>query len=448
MKAAPPPTPSNISASGLVDAVVTGITRTAGAAATNVGQTFERGAQPDQFGLGQIVGAPVRALGRGLQSVGGWLSSAQPTGAGKETGQAISDLTSPITAPVRSAFSAVDKAQRGALGNEKAEAAETLESMFGPGVLGQAIGATGRTVGALRDIGSGIEEGHPLTVAAKSAQANLDEASQAARDQGLKLPGRSVSPAQQYMDNAARRDLNLPGNAPVTSDLIDEAVKKNALPAFAAARRVPEYQLSPQYEAAIKGIDLTKIDPAYVPPTSGTMDGARAVDLSQNLRSEARGYFSDAENLDSFADRKLARQKGQAAYQAAKAVESGFREAAPTDIADGWEAARPYVAKAASWSNALDGAGHVIGPKIRKLMLNDEPISGPLKEAASVAAQYPELFRSTRLSTPQPSLAQRVVKGVAPLAGAGVGGYVGGPWGAAGGTALGAHAAEKLVGPQ
>lgn len=296
-----------------------------------------------------------------------------------------------------------------------------------------------------------IEKGHPLTEAAQSEAADLRAQATAAESQGLSLPGREVSAPQAYMDNAARRDLNLPKNAPVTSGLIDAAIQKTAVPAYDAARAVPDYQLGPGYKTAIGTIDLKKIDPEFRPPIEGTMSGQRAVELSQELRDRARGLFEDSENrnLLTSSERNAARAAAQAHYQAAKAVEGGFRESVTATgqqaLADAWDAARPYVAKANSWRDALDGAGHVIGPKIRKLGLSDEPLSGPLKEAASVAAQYPELFRGTQLQTPKPGIIRKGIAAVAPVAGATAGGVAAGGTGALAGELAGREIGRRIL---
>ena len=337
---------------------------------------------------------------------------------GKAVHQGISDLTSPRTADVAADLLSLVPGARGAFKRGK----------------------------------SVIQQGHPLTAAAESEAEDLRSQASTAESQGLSLPGREVSGPQAYMDNAARRDLNLPKNAPVTSGLIDAAIQKTAVPAYNAARSMPQYGLGPKYQAAIGKIDLTKIDPEFRPPADGLMDGSRAVELSQELRDRARGLFEDSENrnLLTSSDRNAARAAAQAHYQAAKAVEAGFRENAAAigqeAIADGWDAARPYVAKASAWRDALDGAGHVIGPKIRKLGLSDEPLTGPLKEAASVAAQYPELFRGTQLQTPKPGLVRKGAAALVPAAGATVGGAIGGGTGALAGELAGREIGRKILG--
>ena len=295
----------------------------------------------------------------------------------------------------------------------------------------------------------GLEAGHPLSGAAQSEIEDMQTHANAAEAAGVKLPPRQVTPAQAYVNDAARRDLNLPKNAPITDGLLDQAKKLNVSPAYEAAKNTPAYDLGPNYQAAIGKVNLDKIDPEWRPPTDGKMTGQQAVDLSGQLRSVARGMYEDADNYNlTYAQRADARTTAQAHYQAAKAVEGGFREGSgAADIADAWDAARVYNAKTEAWRGALDGAGNVSGPKIKKL-LADEPVSGPMKEVGSVVAQYPELFRSTRLQTPQEGMLKKGIRGVAPIAGAAAGEMVApGTLGSMGGAALGEYAAQKFLGP-
>lgn len=313
-----------------------------------------------------------------------------------------------------------------------------------------AVGGRFASAAAAREA-SAIEEGHALTPAAKAESAEMQKHASAAEQAGLTLPTREVSTAQHYIDNAARRDLNLPKNSPITSGLLDAARKENVTPAYDAAKSVPEFQLGPKYQEAIKGIDLEKLDAADRPPISGSMTGKEAVDLSQKLRHEASAYWDYSEGAGGPDAKKIAR-----AYTAAyKAVEAGFKEGATAadetnaGIIGNWEKARTYAAKTFAWEDTLDGAGHSSGPKVKKLMLQGEPISGPMKEAASVVAQYPELFKSTRLQTPAEGLIKRGARALAPVAGAAIGssvapGYVG----PAGGAALGELISDRMLGPR
>lgn len=358
----------------------------------------------------------------------------------KNAGSSIGETLAPITAPVGKEISK----NLGRL----APIASDVASMAPAASM--AVGGASR-LADLSDLPevSAIEQGHPLTKAAQSEIEEMETHAKAAEAAGVTLPPRQVTAAQGYANNGARRDLGLPQNAPITDGLLDAAKKQNVTPAYQAAKAVPDYSLGPKYQEALDKINLSKIDPEWRPPTTGTMSGERAVELSGQLRSVARGMYEDAGNMNlTYAQRAEARTAAQAHYQAAKAVEGGFREGAGNpQIADAWDQARIYNAKTEAWRGALDGAGNVSGPKIKKL-LADEPITGPMKEVASVVAQYPELFRSTRLQTPQEGMLKRGLRSMAPIAGAAAGEAIApGSMGSMGGAALGEYTAQKFLGP-
>lgn len=263
-----------------------------------------------------------------------------------------------------------------------------------------------------------IQSGHPLTEAAQAESDRMAGHVEAAKSAGLDLAPREVSRAQSYVDNSLRRDLNLPGNAPATSGMLDAADKLNVSPHYSAA-----HAFDPQL-----------------------------VETSQQGRSVARGLYEDAGNMNlTFAQRSAARTEAQSNYQAAKNAEAQFRAKATAagqpELADNWDAARVYKAKLETWRDALQGGveGHVNGLKIRKLGLADEPLSGAQAEAASVAAQHPDQFRSG-VATPGPGPIGRITKKLAPAAGAAIGGAVApGIVGPAVGAELGGYLSDRLI---
>ena len=295
-----------------------------------------------------------------------------------------------------------------------------------------------------------IESGHPLSEIAQKESARLEGYLSKAREAGLEIPEREISPHQQYLNNLANEDLDLPKGSPVTEPLIRAGMKRSAFPDYAAVRNSGTYELGPQYEDIASRMDMSKIDPELRPPTSGSTSGRQSMSLSQNLRDTARDLYEDAENRNLItSQRQAARSAANQHYAAAKLVEAGFREHAEAigqpELADNWDAARPYVAKANTWMKALDGAGNVVASKIRKAGLADEPISGALEQAAGVAGGAPEQFKSTRIGAPTSTMAGRVIKRLAPVAGAAIGGAMApGVVGPVLGSELVSSAAEKL----
>jgi hypothetical protein len=290
---------------------------------------------------------------------------------------------------------------------------------------------------------SAIQESHPLTAVAKQEQAALDAHAQAASDAGVET--REVTPANRYFNNLANKNLQNPTNAPVTHGMIDAAEEAKSSPAYRAVDNTPAYDLGPQYQSAIKSIDMQQIDPKFRPPLGGQMSGAEADNLSKNLRDRARGFYDDASNNARYnTDERVAfKDKADNYYAAAKTVEAAFREGSgDTQLADSWDAARRFHAQAEAWRSTIDNAGNVNPTKIRRV-LGDES-SPEMQQAAANADRL-----QTRASTQSPGLIKRVVGAGLPVAGAALGNMIApGHFGAAGGAALGELAAEKLTSPR
>lgn len=317
--------------------------------------------------------------------------------------------------------------------------ADTLKERVPQALEGAAtVAGAGNFLRPTGELEGAVEEGHPLTDVAKAEASKIEGPRAVAQESGVPLTPRQITPAQRFINNAANHDLDLPKNSPVTSDMIDAGIAKNVSPAWEDVRATPPYQVDqlPKYQAAIGKVDLEQIEPEYRPPTSGPVSGEQVADLSPQLRSIARGQFDDANNPNfTYAQRQAFRKSAQAHYQAAKALEGSYGEneslanaardadgniTAPgeTPKADAWQQARVYQAKAESWRSALDGAGNVIGAKIKKNLLSDEPMSADMEQAARVVASDQEMFKSSRISTPPEGATKKIFKTVAPMAGA------------------------------
>lgn len=335
--------------------------------------------------------------------------------------QGISDLTSPRAADVIGDIATLTPGARGAFSK--------LES------------------------GAAIEQGHPLTQAAQTESERLGGFKNRGKDLGLDLPegGTDARHAAAATNNrpavnaTIRDELQLPKNAPLSPQLLDAARTQYSAPAYQAVRNVPEIPLGPKYEQALGEIDnLEDIPVRYRPPASGSLTGTQAVDLSRYLRNKANKYFSAAKGNPLFED------IGQAHWDAAQAVEDAVRDhlqaAGQGDLATAWDQARVYAAKTYSVENALDGAGNVKVTALKQQLLKGKPLSGDLETLANLGAQYPEAFKTTRVTMPQAGPIRKGAAYLAPIAGAGVGGMIGGTPGGAIGAAAGEHVAGKILG--
>lgn len=151
--AAQAPQPS-LSPSGLVNAGLVGATHSLGGTLSGAGRMLEGGARPDE----PIAGFLPRLAGKGLEAAGNWLSSDQPTPQGAQSIARIGQAAAPVTTPIASLLSSADTKLKGAIGPQKADAAEYLAGMFGLPLAGS---AAGRSVGALGHIAA--DAARPVT---------------------------------------------------------------------------------------------------------------------------------------------------------------------------------------------------------------------------------------------------------------------------------------------
>ena len=323
--------------------------------------------------------------------------------------QAISDVTSPRTADVVGDLATLAPAARGWLGES---------------------GRAGEIAG-----------GHPLSEEAEAESARLGGFKTRGENLGLDLPEggtpeRHAAAAvnnRPVVNSAVRTELNLPANAPLSPPMLDAARTKYTTPAYQAVRDVPEIPLGTNYQAAIGEVDnLDSIAEKYRPPTGpGVISGDKAVDLSRYLRNKANKYFAAAKGNPAYED------VAQAHWDSAQAVEDAVKEALPPEKAQAWDNARIYAAKTYSVQNALDGAGNVKVTDLKRQLLKGKPLSGDLETLANLGAQYPEAFKTSRVTMPQVGIVRKVAAHAAPVAGAAVGGWLGGGLGGAAGTAAG-----------
>lgn len=283
---------------------------------------------------------------------------------------------------------------------------------------------------------------HPLQGIADLEAQKLSQVDERLSQAGITLPtDRQLSPIVTASNNVVAKELNLPKDAPLTEGMIEAGIKKNALPAYAEARKVAPWEASSAYESDASGINLKLIDEDIRPPASGELSGPEAVRLSQNLRNRATAYYRAAEMNPAF------RPVAAAHDQAAEMVENEFErhmEDVP-GVSANWDAARTYVAKAKNVEAALDGGGNVRPTMLKSQMLKGKPLSGGIQDLAIAAAKYPDYFKSTPALPPQVGIVRRTAAKFAPTAGAAIGAGAGGMIGfPTAGAVVGAEGGQKL----
>lgn len=359
--------------------------------------------------------------------------------------QPIMNALGVIATPISKAMKFVHSTIAQATNERTADVVGDVATLVaGRGSVGSLL--KGRVAGA-------IEEGHPLTDVSTAERVRLQGIHDQGVSAGLDLPegGSAERHAQaaannQPLANVLSRDyLKLPENAPLSPALLQKARDHYMDPAYTAVRAVQEFPLSPEYETAIKDVDLSQINPKYRPPESGTMNGDQAVDSSRYLRNRASKNFTAAKGNPVLED------TAQAHWDAAQAVEDEIERHLHSQgkgqMATDWDNARIYGAQSHSIESALDGAGNVKVTNLKQQLLKGKPLSGNSEMLATLGAQYPRAFTLTQESAPAPGLIRRATAGSLPLAGAGIGAHLGGPLGAVGGKMVGQSMADRIIPP-
>jgi hypothetical protein len=205
----------------------------------------------------------------------------------------------------------------------------------------------------------------------------------------------------------ASQALGLNPDAPLTPGAI-QAVKAQAGQAYDVGRSIPQFATDSQYLNDMVGVlkehaganesfpgaaspDLEKLVDTYLQPTMTGNAGISAVKL---LRDKASDAFSNGNS-----------EMGRAYKGISQAIENQLERAAqnpangvPPNTISALRQARQLYAKASLVGDSMAPDGTVLGPKLAAAWRADEPISGPLRDAAEFAAQYPKANLSAAAS--------------------------------------------------
>ena len=352
----------------------------------------------------------------------------------------------------------------GPISDTLSAAHDVLERSFGKrtaDVMGDiATLATARLGGSKVEVDAAaapIQEGHALTEAAKTEATRLGGFKQRAEQIGLKLPEggtpdeHSVAALgnRPLVNDVARQDLRLPKNSPLTPDMMDAARDTYVSPAYKAIESLKEpVPLGDEFRTSINDLVKTtrgEFSPKLVPPQGSEISGADAVEYSKSARYRARVLDRRAAQGDpeAAADAQLYRRSAEAVEDA---VQSHLESSGQGALSKAWDDARVYAAKSHSYEDALDGAGNVQASNLKKqLFTKKKPLAGDQEMLANLAAQYPEAFRTTRVTQPQAGIIRRSAAEAAPIVGGTAGAWAGGPLGAAAGAAIGKGVGSKIL---
>lgn len=435
---------------------------------------------------GNMFGAIGNAfIGKPLQSaVAGW-RGIWDTISGKGAQQAARDVEETNTSPEMTGTGAV--AANAVLGSRLnpmnwADIAgqklgdATMEATNSPG-LATAARVAPDAIAALMGFRKGVSEGEPSPMVqpeaaegntafrgiAEAERQRLADIHSRGSAAGLDLPESGTQDRfaaasahnTQAANSIVRRHFGLPddpeGAAPLTPEMMDAVAGQVARQTYGPVRAQPTVSISAAATDAIDALPpviRNKLKLQGRPLTDATPEqvtGGEFVDLSQRLRAVARSYdtaYARGGHPEAGSLADLAHDAVDAWEQSG---ENSMRASGRGDIADAWRAGRTTIAQTHDVAAALDGAGNVNVAALRKRPY----LTGDLDMLANLGGRYPDAFRVTRISQPQPGLARRAAAGtarmLAPVGGAAAGGFIAGPLGAAGGAGAGRVMGERIA---
>ncbi len=363
-------------------------------------------------------------------------------------GKAIMDVLGKLGYPLHVVGNAVHDYVQNSFGKRTADVVGDVATLA-PFAVREAVSARGM----MKEHSAAIEQGHPLSESAEMESGRLADIKDRAQQSGFDLPEsgsaeRHATAAQTNtpLVNASVRDeLNLPQNAPLTPQMLTAARAKLASPAYQAIEEIKDpIALDQKALAAARAENMNGVPSERLPfPEGESITGAQAVDFSKKARFLANTLEKNKQN-------PFASQDAQMYRDAAEAVEDSVADhltkSGNGELAENWDNARKYVAKTYSVQGALDGAGNVRAADLKtQLFRRGKRLSGSLEDVANLAAQYPEAFKTTRITMPQPGLIRRSIATVAPIAGAGVGGALAGGTGAVAGEMAGSYTGQRML---
>jgi hypothetical protein len=216
---------------------------------------------------------------------------------------------------------------------------------------------------------------------------------------------------QPITDNLARSALNLPQDAELTPETMEQ-VRAPAGEVYGQVAGAGRFQVDDQYKTDLSKLSETanviKSDlPNYrsgaqsevqdlstsLVPENGSMDANTAVALSKDLRKNANANFSLAARTGDSTRLDIARAQQAAAAAVEDQLSRHLESMGLGDLSARWDEARRTIAKSYSVQNALDGAGHVDATKLGKQLIKGKPLSGELETAANFANAFPKAAR-------------------------------------------------------
>lgn len=203
------------------------------------------------------------------------------------------------------------------------------------------------------------------------------------------------------LDNMGRETIGVKEDAPLGKDTYD-AVRRREGNSFQAIKDLPEnFSVTEPFKNVIKQIG--KVAESLSKKTEGVIDSKKivklregllnleeltpeeAIELSKALRQDA------ADNLGwnaSGKQKKIGRAQRVASNAVDDMIESNLERLGKTDLLNNWRESRKVIAITYELERATNQAGHVDARKLALRLQKGAPLTGKLKKAAQLGANY------------------------------------------------------------
>ena len=213
---------------------------------------------------------------------------------------------------------------------------------------------------------------------------------------------------QVITNSLARKALELPEDAPLTSDSL-ESIRQERGQTYGRVADTGTIAIDTKYHADLDALTKTsstiqKSLPNYksgaqahinelvssLRPEGGQLDSETAVELSKDLRYNSSANYAAAARTGDPSMRALASAQRDAAGAVEDQVGRHLESIGRPELATEWDSSRRMIAKTYSVQNALDGAGNVDAGKLGKQLIKGKPLSDELETAANFANAFPK----------------------------------------------------------
>jgi hypothetical protein len=333
-----------------------------------------------------------------------------------------------VAGPSRALASTLGTGGVGTLARPVSQLGKTIQQAFTANAPTQAAAATGGGLGqaATQELGGGLAGAglvRPKAIGLSTQQlqnANRDETLKLGRDAGyVALPtdvggrkaGRFLEGVsgkfkteelasarnQQVTNNLTKRYLDLPEDAPLTTEVLENA-RTSVYPAYEAIAETGTISFGNKnpFSNIVTGVNkVTGGKNALMQdiPDTYSMDAATAIQRLKELRSDGSAYLRSGTNIMKPNPKEVARGNRYLAEanKLEKAIENHVVKLGQPELIDQFRNARRYIAKTFTVEKALNPqTGTVDARKIAKQLDQGAPITDELALVGKYAKAFPK----------------------------------------------------------